>query len=73
MGGWGNRKGGGGGGGGNYGGGGSRVGTFKIFLSGLPDGFKNHELEPMFEAFGRTIECEVFRNNFAFVVSNIYD
>ena len=64
-----NKRGGGAGGGGGGGFGGSKVATFKIFLSGLPDGFKNSDLEPMFESYGRTIECEVFRNNFAFVVS----
>lgn len=46
-----------------------RVTTFKIFIKNLPDGTTQDELKMIFEEYGRVVECEIFRNTFAFVVS----
>jgi len=45
------------------------INTFKIFVSGLPPGMKNEELEELFKPYGNVLECEIFSSkNYAFVV-----
>ncbi len=52
---------------------GNKVSTFKIYLSGLPDGLKSSEIRALFEPYGRIVECEVFKKNYGFVVSDFFD
>jgi len=48
----------------------NKVSTFKIYLSNLPDSLQSIQLRTMFEEFGRIVECEVFKKNYAFVVGD---
>lgn len=48
----------------------NKVSAFKIYISSLPASVKNEDLRAMFEGYGRVVECEVFKKNFAFVVSH---
>ena len=47
----------------------NKVSTFKIYLSGLPDGLKADDVRKLFEPYGRIVECEIFKKNYGFVVS----
>jgi len=45
------------------------VGTFKIFVAGLPPTATNDQLREMFAPYGTVLDCEVFKHkNYAFVV-----
>ncbi|CAG7734400.1 unnamed protein product [Allacma fusca] len=44
-----------------------KVSTFKLFVSNLPNGLKNEDVARLFEPYGRVVESEVFKGNFAFV------
>ena len=48
-----------------------KVSTFKIFISNLPSNLKNEDVARLFEPYGRVVESEVFKTNYAFVVSKI--
>lgn len=47
----------------------SSVGTFKIFIGNLADKTSNADIKPLFEKYGKVVECDVVKN-YGFVVSN---
>lgn len=46
----------------------SSVGTFKIFIGNLADKTSNSDIKPLFEKYGKVVECDVVKN-YGFVVS----
>lgn len=46
----------------------SSVGTFKIFVGNLADKTTNADIKPLFEKFGKVVECGVVKN-YGFIVS----
>lgn len=50
----------------------SKAGTFKIFVGNLADGTSEKDIRPLFERYGKVVECDIVKN-FGFVVSNIRD
>jgi len=46
----------------------SSVGTFKIFIGNLADKTSNADIKPLFEKYGKVVECDVVKN-YGFVVS----
>uniref|UniRef100_A0A146M659 RNA-binding protein lark n=3 Tax=Lygus hesperus TaxID=30085 RepID=A0A146M659_LYGHE len=40
----------------------SSVGTFKIFVGNLLDSVKGDEIKPLFEKYGKVIECDIVKN-----------
>lgn len=51
----------------------SSVGTFKIFIGNLADKTSNADIKPLFEKYGKVVECDVVKN-YGFVVSDwIYE
>lgn len=46
----------------------SSVGTFKIFIGNLADKTTNADIKPLFEKYGKVVECDVVKN-YGFVVS----
>lgn len=46
----------------------SSVGTFKIFIGNLADKTSNGDIKPLFEKYGKVVECDVVKN-YGFVVS----
>ena len=48
----------------------SSVGTFKIFVGNLFDKTTSADIRPLFEKFGKVVECDVVKN-YGFVVSII--
>jgi len=48
----------------------SSVGTFKIFIGNLADKTSNADIKPLFEKYGKVVECDVVKN-YGFVVSVI--
>ncbi|XP_076381432.1 uncharacterized protein LOC117226012 isoform X3 [Megalopta genalis] len=40
----------------------SSVGTFKIFIGNLADKTSNADIKPLFEKYGKVIECDVVKN-----------
>lgn len=46
----------------------SSVGTFKIFIGNLADKTANGDIKPLFEKYGKVVECDVVKN-YGFVVS----
>lgn len=49
----------------------SSVGTFKIFIGNLADKTSNGDIKPLFEKYGKVVECDVVKN-YGFVVSNLF-
>lgn len=49
----------------------SSVGTFKIFIGNLADKTSNADIKPLFEKYGKVVECDVVKN-YGFVVSFLY-
>lgn len=49
----------------------SSVGTFKIFVGNLSDKTMSADIKPLFEKYGKVVECDVVKN-FGFVVSHYY-
>lgn len=47
----------------------SSVGTFKIFIGNLADKTSNADIKPLFEKYGKVVECDVVKN-YGFVVSD---
>lgn len=47
----------------------SSVGTFKIFIGNLADKTSNADIKPLFEKYGKVVECDVVKN-YGFVVSS---
>lgn len=45
----------------------SSVGTFKIFIGNLADKTSNADIKPLFEKYGKVVECDVVKN-YGFVV-----
>lgn len=48
----------------------SSVGTFKIFVGNLSDKTTSADIRPLFEKFGKVVECDVVKN-YGFVVSSL--
>ena len=48
----------------------SSVGTFKIFIGNLADKTTTADIKPLFEKYGKVVECDVVKN-YGFVVSGI--
>lgn len=46
-----------------------KVTTFKLFVKNLGYGTTQEELKTVFETCGRVVECQIFKNTLAFVVS----
>ena len=46
----------------------SSVGTFKIFVGNLADKTTTADIKPLFEKYGKVVECDVVKN-YGFVVS----
>lgn len=46
----------------------SSVGTFKIFIGNLGDKTTTDDIKPLFEKYGKVVECDVVKN-YGFVVS----
>lgn len=46
----------------------SSVGTFKIFVGNLGDKTTSADIKPLFEKYGKVVECDVVKN-YGFVVS----
>lgn len=44
------------------------VGTFKIFVGNLADKSSKSDIQPLFEKYGKVVECDVVKN-YGFVVS----
>lgn len=44
----------------------SSVGTFKIFVGNLLDSIKNDEVKPLFEKYGKVVECDI-KKNYGFI------
>ncbi|XP_053599240.1 RNA-binding protein lark isoform X5 [Microplitis mediator] len=40
----------------------SSVGTFKIFIGNLADKTSNSDIKPLFEKYGKVVECDVVKN-----------
>lgn len=40
----------------------SSVGTFKIFIGNLADKTTNADIKPLFEKYGKVVECDVVKN-----------
>lgn len=49
----------------------SSVGTFKIFIGNLSDKSTNSDIKPLFEKYGKVVECDVVKN-YGFVVSSAF-
>lgn len=49
----------------------SSAGTFKLFIGNLADKTTAAELRPLFEKYGKVVECDVVKN-YGFVVSGIF-
>lgn len=49
----------------------SSVGTFKIFVGNLSDSTKTPDIKPLFEKYGKVVECDVVKN-YGFVVSVLF-
>lgn len=49
----------------------SSVGTFKIFIGNLADKTSNADIKPLFEKYGKVVECDVVKN-YGFVVSVVW-
>lgn len=49
----------------------SSVGTFKIFIGNLADKTSNADIKPLFEKYGKVVECDVVKN-YGFVVCIIF-
>lgn len=49
----------------------SSVGTFKIFIGNLADKTSNADIKPLFEKYGKVVECDVVKN-YGFVVSSFF-
>jgi len=47
----------------------SSVGTFKIFIGNLADKTTTADIKPLFEKYGKVVECDVVKN-YGFVVSS---
>lgn len=45
----------------------SSVGTFKIFVGNLVDKTTSADIRPLFEKYGKVVECDVVKN-YGFVV-----
>ena len=45
-----------------------KVSTFKLYVTNLPGSMTNEDVAKLFEPYGRVVESEVFRGNYAFVV-----
>lgn len=52
----------------------SSVRTFKIFIGNLSEKTTSNDIRPLFEKYGKVVECDVMKN-FGFVVSifNLYN
>jgi RNA-binding protein 4 len=48
--------------------GGHSVGTFKIFVGNLSSNAAVGDIRPLFEKYGKVVECDVMKN-YGFVVS----
>lgn len=48
----------------------SSVGTFKIFIGNLADKTTGSDIKPLFEKYGKVVECDVVKN-YGFVVSDV--
>lgn len=46
----------------------SSVGTFKIFVGNLADKTTKADIQPLFEKYGKVVECDIVKN-YGFVVS----
>lgn len=46
----------------------SSVRTFKIFIGNLSEKTTSNDIRPLFEKYGKVVECDVMKN-FGFVVS----
>lgn len=49
----------------------SSVGTFKIFVGNLSDKTGSVDIKPLFEKYGKVVECDVVKN-YGFVVSIVF-
>lgn len=49
----------------------SSVGTFKIFIGNLADKTTTADIKPLFEKYGKVVECDVVKN-YGFVVSSTF-
>lgn len=49
----------------------SSVGTFKIFVGNLSDKTVAADIKPLFEKYGKVVECDVVKN-YGFVVRIIF-
>ena len=45
----------------------SSVGTFKIFVGNLSDKTTKADIQPLFEKYGKVVECDIVKN-YGFVV-----
>jgi RNA-binding protein 4 len=45
------------------------VGTFKIFVGNLASNASANDVRPLFEKFGKVVECDIMKN-YGFVVSS---
>lgn len=45
----------------------SSVGTFKIFIGNLADKATKADIQPLFEKYGKVVECDIVKN-YGFVV-----
>lgn len=50
----------------------SSVGTFKIFIGNLADKTSNADIKPLFEKYGKVVECDVVKNYGFVVCENIF-
>lgn len=50
----------------------SSAGTFKIFVGNLSDKTVSADIKPLFEKYGKVVECDVVKN-FGFVVSKVFN
>lgn len=49
----------------------STSGTFKIFIGKIPEKTVAQDIKPLFERYGKVLECDVVKN-YGFVVSSSY-
>lgn len=49
----------------------SSVRTFKIFIGNLSEKTTANDIRPLFEKYGKVVECDVMKN-FGFVVSILF-
>lgn len=49
----------------------SSVRTFKIFIGNLSEKTTANDIRPLFEKYGKVVECDVMKN-FGFVVSVVF-